>query len=213
MQSFELVIFDNDGVLVDSEPHAMTVLTRLLGEYGLPLSPEECFSLFTGSSMGRVRRISEARLGRQLPPDFEDRYHDDLFARLRYSLKPIPGIESALTAIDLPKCVASSGTHERVRLTLEVTGLWSLFDGRAFSSEDVARGKPSPDLFLHAASKLGVSPERCAVIEDSPLGIEAANRAGMTSFGYAGATPEERLRNASGAVFTKMEELPALLGC
>jgi beta-phosphoglucomutase-like phosphatase (HAD superfamily) len=107
--------------------------------------------------------------------------------------------------------VASSGTHERIRLALATTGLLDRFAGRIFSAQDVARGKPAPDLFLHAAERLSVPPSRCAVIEDSPLGIEAANAAGMTAFGYAGLTPAARLGHARGGVFDSMARLPALL--
>jgi HAD superfamily hydrolase (TIGR01509 family) len=211
MNAFELVIFDNDGVLVDSEPHAMTVLTDLLREYGLRLRNEETFELFVGSALSRVRKIAEARLGHGIPEDFDDRYYAELFARFRQGLEPIPGIRAALAAIDLPKCVASSGPHTRIRLALEITGLQPFFEGHVFSREDVARGKPAPDLFLHAAESMRVRPNRTAVIEDSPLGIEAANAAGMTSFGFAATTPKERLNKATGAVFTKMSDLPNLL--
>jgi HAD superfamily hydrolase (TIGR01509 family) len=211
MQSFELVIFDNDGVLVDSEPHAMTVLTDLLREYGLPLSYNESFEVFVGSSLARVRKIAESRLGHGIPEDFDDRYYAELFSRFRQGLEPIPGVKEALAAIATPKCVASSGPHERIRLALETTGLQPFFGSNVFSRDDVGRGKPAPDLFLHAAESMGVRPDRSAVIEDSPLGIEAANAAGMTSFGFAATTPTEHLRHATGAVFTKMSELPSLL--
>ena len=213
MRSFDLVIFDNDGVLVDSEPHANHVLTGLLNEYGLPITYDESLELFMGGSLLRVRQITEPRLGRPLPTDFEDRYHTDLFDRFRRRLEPIPGIHAALEQIDLPTCVASSGSHARIRLALEITELAERFDGRVFSREDVAHGKPAPDLFLHAATQLGVDPKRCAVIEDSPLGIEAAAAAGMTSFGFARLLPAERLEGATGTVFTEMAALPGLLRC
>jgi HAD superfamily hydrolase (TIGR01509 family) len=211
MRPFDLIIFDNDGVLVDSEPHAMTVLTHLLQECGLPLSYEESFELFVGSALGRVRTIAEARLGRKLPRDFESRYYEDLFDRFRKGLVPIPRVKAALGEIDLPKCVASSGPHRRIRLALEITGLWTFFGGRVFSRDDVRRGKPAPDLFLHAAQSMGADPDRSAVIEDSPLGIRAANAAGMVSYGFARSTPKERLGEATGGIFTDMTTLPNIL--
>jgi HAD superfamily hydrolase (TIGR01509 family) len=208
---FDLVIFDNDGVLVDSEWHANGILADLLCEAGLPATRESCIAEYMGSTLARVREIASRRLGHPLPADLEDRYHTRLFEAFRTRLTAVPGVEAALDRIATPTCVASSGTHERIRLALTTTGLLSRFEGRIFSAEDVARGKPEPDLFLHAATTLGAVPERCAVIEDSPLGVEAANRAGMTAFGFARMTPAARLRDATGGVFTAMEELPFLL--
>ena len=210
-QRFELVIFDNDGVLVDSEWHANGILADLLCEAGLPSTRESCIAEYMGSTMARVRKVAEGRLGRPLPADLEDRYHERLFETFRTTLTAVPGVADALTQIETPTCVASSGTHERIRLSLTTTGLLGRFEGRIFSAQDVARGKPDPDLFLHAAKSLGIRPERCAVIEDSPLGVEAANRAGMTAFGFARMMPAERLREATGGIFTSMDELPTLL--
>jgi HAD superfamily hydrolase (TIGR01509 family) len=208
---FDLVIFDNDGVLVDSEGHANRILSELLGECGHPLSCEECVVRFMGSSLASMRQAVEADLGRALPGDFEARYHARLFDVFRRELRPMPGVIEALDRVEAATCVASSGTHERIRLALTTTGLFERFAGRIFSAEDVARGKPAPDLFLHAAARLDVDPSRCAVIEDSPLGIEAANAAGMTAFGYARLTPAARLRHARGGVFHAMADLPTLL--
>ncbi len=209
---FELVIFDNDGVLVDSEWHANQILSDLLTAAGLPMTREACVAEFLGTTLVSVRQRAEARLGRTLPGDFEDRYHARLFEVFRTELRAVPGVVDALDRITLPTCVASSGTHERIRRALAATGLLARFDGRIFSAQDVARGKPAPDLFLHAARSLGVDPARCAVIEDSPLGIDAARAAGMIAFGFARMTTAERLRHAPGGVFSSMEQLPTLLG-
>jgi HAD superfamily hydrolase (TIGR01509 family) len=211
MTGFGLIIFDNDGVLVDSEPVANQVLASLLTEYGFRCTPEESIATFMGHSMPQVRAMVEERLGRPVPADLEARYIQQLFPTFERSLRPIPGIEDALRAIDQTVCVASSGTHERIRLTLGATGLWDRFGGRVFSAQDVVRGKPAPDLFLHAAASLGVDPRRCAVVEDSPAGVTAANAAGMTSFGFARLMPAERLAHATGAVFSDMRLLPGLL--
>lgn len=208
---FDLVIFDNDGVLVDSESHAQLVLSKLLTDLGLPTTPEECFAQFLGSSLSSIRARAEQRLARALPADFETCYHRDLFEVFRTSLRPVPGVAAVLEGLDAPTCVASSGTHERIRVALTAAGLLDRFEGRIFSATDVARGKPAPDLFLHAARALGADPARCAVIEDSRVGIEAANAAGMTAFGFARITPAEELRQATGGVFRAMDELPARL--
>jgi HAD superfamily hydrolase (TIGR01509 family) len=191
---------------------ANTVLARLLTERGYPCTVAESMAQFMGRSVPQVRVLVEEQLGRPLAADLEARYEADLYPSFRSGLQPIPGVVEALRAIDLPVCVASSGTHERIRLTLGCTGLWERFAGRVFSVQDVARGKPAPDLFLHAAATLGAEPWRCAVVEDSPAGITAANAAGMTSFAFAGLVPASRLGHATGGVFSSMAELPALLG-
>lgn len=208
---FDLVIFDNDGVLVDSEWHANGILAELLTEYGLPCTREQSIAEYMGTTLASVRDRVERALGRALPEDFEARYHERLFRVFRSELTAVPGVAAVLDGLDARTCVASSGTHERIRLALTTTGLYERFAGRIFSAQDVAHGKPEPDLFLHAAAALGIRPERCAVIEDSPLGVEAANRAGMTAFGFARMTAPERLQQAKGGVFTAMDELPALL--
>jgi HAD superfamily hydrolase (TIGR01509 family) len=213
MRRFDLVIFDNDGVLVDSEGHANEILSELLNETGVELgmTREECMAEFMGRSMTTIRQLVEARLGRALPSDLEDRYHARLFEVFATKLTAVPGVERALERIALPTCVASSGTHERIRRALTATGLLARFEGRIFSAQDVARGKPAPDLFLHAARSLGVAPARCAIIEDSPLGVEAANAADMVAFGFARLTPPELLVRARGGIFSSMDDLPALL--
>lgn len=209
-RAFELLILDNDGVLVDSEPIANRVLARLLTEYGDPTTYDEAVERYMGTSLASVRQVVEAKLGRPLPADLEERYHHELFTRMRTELRPIDGVEAALDAIDLPTCVASSGTHERIELALKTTGLYHRFAGRLFSSQDVERGKPFPDLFLHAAQQLGADPAACVVVEDSPYGVQAAKAAGMTVIGYAAMTPAERLAGAD-TLITTMADLPAAL--
>jgi len=209
---FDLVIFDNDGVLVDSEEHANRVLALVLAEagYSLGLTPEESQAEFLGLSLPAICGRIEARLGTALPPGFAPHYEARLMEAF-VDLAAVPGVERALDAITLPTCVASSGSHARIRRALTVTGLLPRFEGRIFSAQDVTRGKPAPDLFLHAARALGVAPHRCAVIEDSPRGVEAANNAGMIAFGFARVTPADRLREARGGVFHVMDALPGLL--
>ncbi|MEO1063058.1 MAG: HAD family hydrolase [Actinomycetota bacterium] len=198
----DLVIFDNDGVLVDSERLANGILARLLTEAGLPTTAEESIVTYLGSTMDRVRELAEAALGAALPADLFDRYHDELFERMAAELVPVPGIATVLDALDgRARCVASSGTPERIRRSLTLTGLIDRFDdGALFSASEVERGKPAPDLFLHAASTMDVRPERCVVVEDSPAGVEAAKAAGMTVIGFAALTPLERLADADEVV-------------
>ncbi|HYJ70063.1 MAG TPA: HAD family hydrolase [Nocardioidaceae bacterium] len=206
----DLLILDNDGVLVDSEPIANRVLAGLLTEYGDPTTYEETVSRYMGTNLAYVRQVVEAKLGHALPADLERRYHDELFARMRTELTTVAGVEAALDAIDLPTCVASSGTHERIEVALKIVGLYDRFAGRIFSSQDVERGKPYPDLFLRAAEQTGVASASSVVVEDSPHGVEAAKAAGMTVIGYAGMTPAERLADAD-RVITTMTDLPSAL--
>lgn len=213
MSRFDLVIFDNDGVLVDSEGHANRILSDLLNRSGwaVNMTREESMALFLGRSLPAIRQLIESRLGHALPGDFEERYHARLFEVFDTELTAVPGVEEVLERIRVPTCVASSGTHERIRRALAATGLLPRFEGRIFSAEDVARGKPAPDLFLHAARRLGVTPSRCAIVEDSPLGVDAANAAGMVAFGFARVTPPAALSHARGGTFSSMADLPALL--
>jgi HAD superfamily hydrolase (TIGR01509 family) len=203
---FELVIFDNDGVLVDSEPIANQVLADLLTGYGRPTTFEDSVNTYLGGTLQHVREIVEPGLGRPLPADFEDSYHERLFARIRTELTAVPGVREALDELELPVCVASSGAHPRIEMTLKTVGLYDRFAGHIFSADDVARGKPFPDLFLYAAEQRGTAPDRCLVIEDSPYGVTAGKAAGMTVIGYAGVTPAERLA-AADLIITSMAEL------
>jgi HAD superfamily hydrolase (TIGR01509 family) len=203
----DLLILDNDGVLVDSEPIANRVLAELLTEYGQPTTTEESIRDYMGGTLQLVREIVEPLLGRPLPGDFEERYHRRLFALMRTELEPVDGVVAALDAITLPTCVASSGTHERIETALRTAGLYDRFEGRIFSAQDVPRGKPHPDLFLHTAERMSAAPNRCLVVEDSPNGVTAARAAGMTVVGYAGLTPAERLVHAD-IVIANMADLP-----
>jgi HAD superfamily hydrolase (TIGR01509 family) len=207
-----LVIFDNDGVLVDSERLANAILADLLTEAGLPYTFEETVRDFMGGSMASMRQKAEAQLGRPLPADLEDRYHQRLFDGFAH-LQAIAGVEAVLDHLDargIPYCLASSGTHQRIRTALTAVGFLTRFQGRIFSAEDVAHGKPAPDLFLHAAGELGMKPADCLVVEDSPLGVAAAVAAGMKVFGYAGMTDPAKLSDAD-SVFHDMTALADLI--
>lgn len=203
-----LLILDNDGVLVDSEPIANRVLSELLTAYGDPTSYEQTIARYLGTNLGYVRDDMQDRLGHALPDDFEQRYHDELFARMRTDLTAVVGVEAALDAIQMPTCVASSGTHERIAFALRTVGLYDRFAGRIFSSQDVDRGKPHPDLFRYAAEQMGATPSATVVVEDSPYGVQAGKAAGMTVVGYAAMTPAHRLDGAD-RIITTMADLPS----
>ncbi|MEU4088116.1 HAD family hydrolase [Streptomyces aureus] len=211
---YDLIIFDNDGVLVDSEPISNTLLAAYLTELGHPTSYEDSLRDYMGSAMHRIHDLVLERTGQRLPDDFDDVFHARVFAAFERELKPVPGagqVLEKLAADGVPYCVASSGSHERIRVGHRTTGLDRWFDeGRVFSSQDVGRGKPAPDLFLHAAKTMGVRPEKCAVVEDSPLGVQAANAAGMDVYGFTAMTPPERLTGAT-QLFSDMGQLADLL--
>jgi len=206
----ELVIFDCDGVLVDSDRISLRIQAERISALGIEMSYEECVRDFLGLGMPATLRILGERLGRPLPDGWEAELNAAVRDGFRRELTPVPGIVEALEGIELPACVASSGSHEKMRLTLGLTGLWDRFAGRIFSAAEVKRGKPAPDLFLHAASRMSTPPERCIVVEDSPFGIAAAKAAGMSALGFAAAMPAASLDGAN-AVFTAMEDLPGLI--
>ncbi|MFJ3633805.1 HAD family hydrolase [Streptomyces sp. NPDC090112] len=208
----ELVIFDCDGVLVDSERIAARVQVALGAELGWPLTEDEVVDRFIGRSSASVREQIAVRLGEETADLWDRRFALLHREAVDAGLSPVDGLPEALAAITLPTCVASSGSHEKMRHTLGRTGLYDRFAGRIFSATEVARGKPAPDLFRYAARRMGVDPAACVVVEDSAPGVEAARAAGMRSFGYAGGlTPAERLRGPGTVLFHDMRDLPALV--
>ncbi|WP_329456368.1 HAD family hydrolase [Streptomyces sp. NBC_01497] len=211
---YDLIIFDNDGVLVDSEPISNTILAAYLTELGHPTTYEESVRDFMGAALHRVHDLVGERTGQALPDDFDDTLHARVFAAFERELEPVAGVSEVLKGLradGVAYCVASSGSHERIRVGHRRTGLDRWFrEDTVFSAEDVGRGKPAPDLFLHAARRMGVAPERCAVVEDSPLGLAAGRAAGMDVYAFTAMTPVAELAGAGG-YFSVMEELPALL--
>ncbi|EST30702.1 HAD family hydrolase [Streptomyces roseochromogenus] len=211
---YDLVIFDNDGVLVDSEPISNRHLAAYLTELGHPTSYEDSIRDYMGSAMHRIHDLVLERTGQRLPDDFDDLFHARVFAAFERELQPVAGVDvvlEKLAADGVPYCVASSGSHARIRVGHRTTGLDRWFaEERIFSSEDVGRGKPAPDLFLYAAERMGVAPERCLVVEDSPLGVQAAVAAGMTVYGFTAMTPAAKLAGAD-QLFATMGELADLL--
>jgi HAD superfamily hydrolase (TIGR01509 family) len=210
-----LLIFDCDGVLVDSEVIAHQTLLDALAPLGLQIPLQESYALFSGRSLKDTTALVEERLGRPLPAGFFKNSREDLFARFRAHLKPVAGVAEAIRALPYPRCTASSSSPDRLHLALDVTGLAPLFGAHVFSATQVARGKPAPDLFLFAANQMGAEPRRCIVIEDSWLGVEAGRAAGMRVIGFAGAShaTDALAHNlvAAGAhrVIRAMRDLPA----
>jgi HAD superfamily hydrolase (TIGR01509 family) len=217
MRPFDLVIFDCDGVLVDSERLVVRVEAQICQERGWDLTEDDVIREFVGLSDVAMRaRLSEL-VGEELDEGWDAEYTQRYRDALARDLEAVPGVAGAIDAVEqagLATCVASSGSHEKMALTLGKTGLLERFTGRIFSATDpeVAAGKPAPDLFLHAAARMGVEPARCAVVEDSPFGLEAAVAAGMVPFGFTGSViPADRLDLAGVTLFDSMAELPALV--
>jgi HAD superfamily hydrolase (TIGR01509 family) len=208
----ELLIFDCDGVLTDSERIAVKVDLQVLEELGLALSEADVITLFMGRSDQETRSEIEQRLGRALPADWQRQVDARYRAAFTAELKPVAGIVEALDRLTLRNCVASSGSHEHLRFTLGLTGLYDRFEGRIFSADDVAAGKPAPDVFLHAAAQMQVAPGHCLVVEDSVNGVRAARAAGMPALAYGGGlTPKQLLAGPDTVVFDDMRELPNVI--
>jgi HAD superfamily hydrolase (TIGR01509 family) len=206
-KTMDLVIFDCDGVLVDSELITNRVFARMINELGVPVTLEDMFEQFVGRSMAYCCDLIASILKKPIPEGFVEQYRIRTTAALQAELKAVPGIESVLdelTANGVPYCVASSGSHEKMRTTLGITGLLSRFEKKLYSVTEVANSKPAPDVFLYAARKSGVAPSRCHVVEDTPTGVSAGVAAGMTVCGYCALTPAHRLIEA-GAHYTVSE--------
>ena len=211
--AFELVIFDCDGILVDSERLAVRVEAQVLQELGWPLTEDEVVDRFVGRSASYMQAEVERELGRSIDWDatFAPRHRATYEADLE-AVEGVTGVVDGLRSRGVAICVASSSTHESIEFKLRRTGLWDAFEGAVFSVEDVAHGKPAPDVFLHAANKLGAPPEACAVVEDSESGVAAGVAAGMAVFAFAGGvTRAERLTRPGATVFHEMPELHSLL--
>ncbi|MER8525376.1 MULTISPECIES: HAD family hydrolase [unclassified Mesorhizobium] len=214
----ELVIFDCDGVLVDSEMLSVSALLEMIALAGGNVSEDIAYEHFLGKSMKSVREILASDFGLDLTDQHLTEMRSELMRRFREELKPMPGIAQVLPRLGVPCCVASSGTLERIRYALDVTGLLGLLEPHLFSAAMVARGKPAPDLFLHAADKMRAAPRNCLVVEDSPAGIEAARAAGMRVLAFTGGShtgnPALKARLASSEpdfIFADMLQLPDLI--
>jgi HAD superfamily hydrolase (TIGR01509 family) len=210
-----LIIFDCDGVLVDSETLENEIMAHCLTQAGWPMTGPQARAKFIGLTTKAVMQLAQEHMGRALPDNWAEDYHALSHARLATEIVAIEGVEAAIDAIEalgFQTAVASSGEHAKMKITLGRTGLYDRFKGRIFSAEDVAHGKPAPDVYLLAAKTLGYAPEMCFAVEDSPNGARAAVAAGMTTFGYA-AQIDPALLLAVGVkeVFFDMAGLPALV--
>ncbi len=211
----ELIIFDCDGVLVDSEPIANRVMAEAVTALGWPLTTEDCIVRFKGHHFDTVVAVIEDRLGRPVPGDWVPNLRVATGTAFERELQLVAGVVKVLDVVaasGTAYCVASQGPLEKMAVSLGVTGLRARFEGRIFSAYQVERGKPHPDLFLFAAETLGFAPPRCLVIEDSPLGVTAARAAGMSVLGFAPAGDGADLAAAGARLFRDMAELPGLLG-
>lgn len=218
MGPIDLIIFDCDGVLVDSEPLAMRVLVAAIAAQGIEVTAETAYRDYLGRSLASISTSLGQTHGVPLGPAALEAMRGDLYALYRQELHASPGLPAVFDQLGMPFCVASSSSPERIALSLELTGLFPWFDGKIYSATMVENGKPAPDLFLHAARAMAVEPRRCLVIEDSPAGITAARSAGMHVFGYVGGSHVKpgRLRPAiealrPNAIFDDMHALPDLV--
>lgn len=210
-EPFSLIIFDCDGVLVDSELLAASVLSEAIAELGLHLSAETCVTTFRGWKLGDCFSHLSELLGEPLPKDFGNFYRDRTAEAFRNKLQAISGVHSALKRIPTQKCTASNGPKEQIVANLTTTNLLHHFEDRIFSAYEIGRWKPDPDLFLQAAIRCGASPSSCAVIEDSEPGVRAGIAAGMRVFAYTAATDPILMKSLGAIVFDQMDELPNLL--
>lgn len=211
----ELVIFDCDGVLVDSEAISIGVMVDILAASGVTISEELAYERFLGRSIASVNEILRTDFDLVITDKDLENARAELHARFRSDLKPIAGIAETLLRLKAPRCVASSGHPDRIRLSLSLTGLLEMLEPHIYSATMVSRGKPEPDLFLYAARDMGADPAACIVIEDSPAGVEAARRAGMHVFAFTGgshaasaALLAELAKRGPDLIFSDMRQLP-----
>ncbi|MCK1357294.1 HAD family hydrolase [Bradyrhizobium sp. 199] len=213
----DLIIFDCDGVLVDSEVISCRAHADVLSQHGYPITSEQVLERFLGRSMRQATREVEAELGRSLPDDFHSQVYAEIFQAFATSLEATPYIGEALTQIAVPTCVASSGPPEKISASLNRVGLYDRFAPNIFSAVQVPNGKPAPDLFLFAAKRMQTEPARCLVIEDSVAGIAGARAAGMPVLGFHGGShcgtghADTLLRAGAGLTFDDMRQLPDLI--
>lgn len=209
----ELVIFDCDGVLVDTEPTTDRVISASLTRYGWPISPHEVGGLFIGGTITQIYQYGRDR-GAALPPGWVEEVYRELYEALE-DTRPIEGVVDVLDHLDhcgLPYCIGSNGRHAKMDVSLKSAGLLERFVGRRFTAEDVPNPKPAPDLFLHAAAQMGATPHASVVVGDTSNDARAAQAAGIRCFGYAATTPKERFTEYGATPFASMAELPSLLG-
>ena len=213
-EPLRLVIFDCDGVLVDSEGPSSRIVAQEITRLGWAVTAQQCMALFVGHRLSDIPPVIEANLGRPVPPGWVDQLRERLIAALSAEVAAMPGAHAALIATDalgLPYRIASNSSHEEMAVKFSRVGMTDLVKGRLHSARDVARGKPAPDVFLHAAAAAGVPPPACLVIEDSVPGAMAARAAGMACVGLAPYGDNPALRAAGAVLIHSLDELPAII--
>ena len=208
---YKCIIFDCDGVLVDSEGISIGILLEMANPLGAEIGQEYALRNYAGKSLKSVLADIESRLTEKLPQHFETRYRERTYEAFRSDLKPIEGIHKLLNQINIPYCVASSGPPEKIRLNLTTTGLIEKFENHIFSSYEINSWKPDPGIFEYAAGKMGFPPSECAVIEDSIAGIKAAVKGGFDVFGFVNPGNQAEMKNEGATTFLRMQELSDLL--
>ena len=208
---YKCIIFDCDGVLVDSEEISSKILIEMANALGIEIDMEYADINFTGKSLESVFLHIEQLAGNKFPKNHEEDYRNRTFKAFKSELNPIKGIHKVLNEISVPYCVASNGPTDKMRLNLSITNLLDKFENKMFSAYEIKRWKPDPELFLHAAKTMGFAPSDCAVIEDSIAGIIAARKGGFDVYGYAKTSNQEEFEKEGAKVFFEMETLIDLL--
>jgi HAD superfamily hydrolase (TIGR01509 family) len=211
MTNIKCILFDCDGVLVDSEAIGNQILLNMAAKYGLKISLNEAYKKFNGRSLKDCFQQIEQLINQPLPENFEIAYRKKSFEAFATQIKPVKGVLKFLNSLTIPYCVASSGPVEKIQLTLKTAGLIDKFENKIFSSYQINSWKPDPGIFLHAAQEMGFSVNECIVIEDSIAGIIAAKRGGFKVFGIANETNSKELENEGAIIFYTFEELATLL--
>ncbi len=211
MSKYKCIIFDCDGVLIDSESIAIGVLVNMANALGANLDFKESLIALKGKSLNSCMTLISELIGKPLPEDFEKDYRANTFETFKKEIQPIKGIKEVLENINLPFCVASSGPENKIRLNLEVTGLLPHFGDKIFSCYAIQKWKPEPDVFLWAAETMGYQPEDCLVIEDSVSGVKAARAGGFDVFGYTEHDYKNELQALATKTFSNMEGLLSIL--
>lgn len=211
MSKYKCIIFDCDGVLVDSEPLSNQVMVDLANKSGANIDLDYAYQNFKGNSLQAcINQITEL-IGREIPFDFESEYRKQSYEKFKKEIQPIDGVKNVLENLEIPFCVASSGPEQKIRLNLELTGLLSYFEGKIFSCYQIEKWKPDPAVFLWAAKTMGFKPFECLVVEDSLIGVEAAINGGFDVFGFTAHDYKDELQKKATKTFCSMINFPELL--
>ncbi|MCA0153968.1 HAD family hydrolase [Winogradskyella vincentii] len=211
MSKYKCIIFDCDGVLVDSEPLSNQVMVDIANELGANINLDYALRNFKGNSFNNCAEQISNLIGKEVPRDLEDIYRQRSFEKFRNEIKPIEGIKAVLDVLNVPFCVASSGPESKIKLNLELTGLLEYFIDNIFSCYTIGKWKPDPSIFIWAATTMGYSPNECLIIEDSIIGVNAALKGGFDVFGYTAHDYNDELQKKATKTFSKMLILPELL--